>query len=82
MKKSCKTRTLTFKIQECAKAKFKEMLPIDLAREWNYSICQDNELIPGEGREMTMKIDGVVKTLHLRRCCKISIITTYSSTPK
>jgi hypothetical protein len=25
---------------------------------------------------------GVVKTLHLRRCCKISIITTYSSTPK
>jgi hypothetical protein len=26
--------------------------------------------------------DGVVKTLHLRRCSKISIITTYSSTPK
>jgi hypothetical protein len=22
-------------------------------------------------------LDGVVKTLHLRRCCKISIITTY-----
>ena len=27
------------------------------------------------------EIDGVVKILHLRRCCKIYIITTYSSTP-
>ncbi len=29
-----------------------------------------------------VKLDGVVKALHLRRCCKISIIATYSSTPK
>ncbi len=28
------------------------------------------------------KVDGVVKILHLLRCCKISIITTYASTPK
>jgi len=26
--------------------------------------------------------DGVVKTLHLLRCCKFSIISTYPSTPK
>ena len=28
------------------------------------------------------KPDGVVKTLHLLRCCEFSIITTYFSTPK
>ncbi len=27
-------------------------------------------------------IAGVVKTLHLLRCCKFSIITMYLSTPK
>jgi hypothetical protein len=38
----------------------------------------------GGGIEKTLDIknDGVVKILHLRRCCKISIITTYFSTPK
>ena len=30
----------------------------------------------------TGKIDGVVKTLHLLRCYKFYIITTYLSTPK
>ncbi len=29
-----------------------------------------------------VKLDGVVKTLHLLRCCEFFIITTYLSTPK
>jgi hypothetical protein len=37
----------------------------------------------GEGIVVSLlKIDGVVKTLHLLRCCEFSIITTYLSTPK
>jgi len=32
--------------------------------------------------EATVKKDGVVKTLHLLRCCKFPIISTYPGTPE
>ncbi len=38
--------------------------------------------LSGKENYLFFIFDGVVKTLHLLRCCEFSIITTYHSTPR